>query len=78
MSKVTDVRVLPERLHQLIDMAYFFSSCGTPTSYERAIALHQTNLRVIEMKNVFKKLVALTFTQVACSNIANLPTLSTN
>ena len=61
MSHGTDVRVLLERLHQLIDMAYFFSACGTPISTVRGITLHQTNPRVIEMKNVFKKLLALNF-----------------
>ena len=61
MTHGTDVRVLLERLHQLIDMAYFFSFCGTPTYTIRGISLSQNNSRVIEMKTVFKKLLALNF-----------------
>ena len=61
MSNDTDVRVLLERLHQLIDMAYFFFTCGAPTSLNRGLSLSQNNPKVIEMKNVFKKLLALNF-----------------
>ena len=61
MSHGIDVRVLLERLHQLIDMAYFFSTCSMPTSLSRGVSLSLNNPRVIEMKNVFKKLLALNF-----------------
>ena len=59
--KKIDVRVLLERLHQLIDIVYFFSAGGTPTSSYRGISLSKNNPRVIEMKNVLKKLLALDF-----------------
>ena len=61
MWKDTDVRVLLERPHQLIDMAYFFFTCFAPTSGHRGISLSQNNPRVIEMKNVLKKLLAWNF-----------------
>ena len=42
-------------------MGYFFSTCGTPISTNLESSLPQNNVRVIEMKNVFKKLLALNF-----------------
>ena len=42
-------------------MGYFFSTCGTPISTKLETSLPQNNVRVIEMKNVFKKLLALNF-----------------
>ena len=42
-------------------MGDFFSTCGTPISTNLESSLPQNNVRVIEMKNVFKKLLALNF-----------------
>ena len=61
ISTKIDVRVLLERLHQLIDIVYFFSAGGAPISVTRGTGLYQNNPRVIEMKNVLKKLLALDF-----------------
>ena len=61
MSNDTDVRVLLERLHQLIDMAYFFLLVVRPLHCIGGLSLSQNNPRAIEMKNVFKKLLALNF-----------------
>jgi hypothetical protein len=42
-------------------MAYFFSTCGTPTSRRRGVSMWHNNRKVIEMENKFKKFLALNF-----------------